>query len=330
MSTGSISGAVELLRHLAAGEVRSGEHIAGLLGCSRAAVWKRIEALRGLGIAVEAVPGLGYRLSEPVELLDAGLILEDLPAELRANLSSLEVHASLDSTNAELMRRAPGELHAVALFAERQTAGRGRRGRQWASPLARNLYFSLGWRFECGVGDLSALPLLLAVAAGRSLEQLGLNEYSIKWPNDLLLGGRKLGGCLVEVHGDAGGPCSAVLGIGINVSMPQGLGEAAEIDQPWTDLAGSLDGVSRNALASALLSSVLACVLRFEHHGFAPFIEQWDRRDALSGREIEVNRPGSTMSGRAMGVNRHGSLLLETEAGPLEVSAGEASLRRVS
>lgn len=319
--------AVKLLAMLTVDRSRSGEEIATLLGCSRAAVWKQVHALRQMGVPVSAAAGQGYRLDEPFELLDAAAIGRALPVRHRQTLSELNVVPSVGSTNAVIRARAPERQHAVALLAEQQTAGRGRRGRQWYSPFGRNIYLSLGWRFEAGIGELSALPLLIALAAGRALTAAGVSGHAIKWPNDLLLDGRKLGGCLVEMQGDAAGPCLAVLGVGINVRMPAETDGAEVIDQPWTDVASRLPQVSRNQLAAGLLSALLDHLVRFQRQGFAPFLEDWSGSDGLAGREIDVEHPSGRIRGTAQGVSIRGGLMVETPAGLRELHAGEVTLR---
>jgi BirA family biotin operon repressor/biotin-[acetyl-CoA-carboxylase] ligase len=325
---GSLDQAVKLLQMLDVGSSRSGEEIAATLGCSRAAVWKQVEVLRGLGVPVAAAAGQGYRLDEPFELLDVSAIGEALPARQRQALEELEVYPSVGSTNAEIRARPTARQHGVALLAERQTSGRGRHGRHWFSPFGRNIYLSLGWRFESGVAELSPLPLLVALAAAQALAEAGLEGHVIKWPNDLLVNGRKLGGCLVEVQGDAAGPCTAVLGLGVNVRMPGDTGGAEKIDQPWTDLASQLSHVSRNGLAAALLSALLDHLSRFERRGFGPFLADWSARDWLAGHRIDVSHPGGRVQGTARGVSIRGGLIVETTTDVRELHAGEVTLRR--
>lgn len=316
-----------MLQLLSASEQRSGEQIARALGCSRSAVWKQVQGLREQGVSVVAMAGQGYRLAEPFELLDKARIERYIPPAQRVHLNSLEVVAAADSTNAELQRRAIGEQHAVALLAECQTAGRGRHGRSWFSPLARNIYLSLGWRFETGVAELSALPLLLALAASEALRETGLGGHVIKWPNDLLLEGRKLGGCLVELQGDASGPCNAVLGIGLNVRMPAGTDGADAIDQPWIDVASRVRDVSRNRLAASLLATLVKHLVRFERQGFGVFLESWAEQDGLAGHEIRLAAPTGTIRGVARGISIRGGLMVAVEGELREMHAGEVSLR---
>ena len=193
--------------------------------------------------------------------------------------------------------------------------------------MARNIYLSLGWRFEVGIGELSALPLVLALATAKSLADCGLEGHVIKWPNDVLRDGQKLAGCLVEVQGDASGPCTAVMGVGINVHMPVGTDGADSIDQPWADVARFVPGISRNRLAAAVLDALLSSIFLFERNGFGAFKGAWNARDALAGRAVGVVTPTGRMRGTAHGVSLRGGLLLETDSGIRELHAGEVSLR---
>ena len=180
-----------LAGYLSVNESRSGEAIAHELGCSRTAVWKHVESLRTLGIEIDAVAGKGYRLREPLELLDGTLILAGLDPAVREKLRDLDIESSLDSTNSALRRLAIEDQHAAVILAEHQSGGRGRRGRQWHSPYARNIYLSIGWKLENSLSELGCLSLVVALATARALSRAGLNGHMVKWPNDLLLDGRK-------------------------------------------------------------------------------------------------------------------------------------------
>src|SRR5690606_35740726 len=248
----------ELLQRLLDGPA-SGAALAQAAGQTRAAIWKHVRALRAGGVAISVRPRRGYALDRPMELLDADAIAARLDPAQRGALASLEVAWSLDSTNSELLRRQTPETGAAVLLAERQSGGRGRRGRSWASPLAANIYLSLPRRFGGGLARLPGLSLVAGVASAEALHALGFGAVRLKWPNDLVVadpghGLRKLGGLLVEGGGEAGGPARAVIGLGLNVAMPDGT--AADIGQPWTDLASLAGGQapSRNAVVAALLS----------------------------------------------------------------------------
>lgn len=312
-----------LLLALAAGPV-SGDALARAEGLTRAAVWKRIQALRRAGVAIQARAGRGYALAQPLDLLDAQAIRAALPSPL--SLAELDVAWSLDSTNAELLRRPPPAAGATVLLAERQSAGRGRRGRDWVSPLGANLYLSVLRRFEGGLARLGGLSLVAGVACAEALRDLQVDEVTLKWPNDVLLDGRKLGGLLIEGGGEHGGPARAVVGIGLNLRMPATAGEG--IAQPWADLATRLPGLSRNALAATVLGRLLPALDTFDGEGLGPFLPRFAALDALRGRMVEIlHADGSRQHGRALGVASDGALRLDMDGREQLVYAGEASVR---
>ena len=314
-----------LLQRLAAGPV-SGDALAREAGLTRAAVWKRIEALREAGVAIEARAGRGYALAAPVDLLDAGAIRAALPAPVRDRLAALDVAWSLDSTNSELLRRGMSGPGAQVLLAERQTGGRGRRGRTWASPLAAHVYLSLARRFDGGLARLGGLSLVAGVAAAEALRAAGHAEVGLKWPNDLFAGGRKLGGLLIEGGGEHGGPVQAVIGIGINVRMPEAA--ARTIGQPWTDLSRLAAGpVSRDAVVVALLARLLPALDLFDAEGLAPFLPRFAALDVLRGREVTVAGGAASESGIALGVADDGALRVDVAGRVRLFHAGEVSVR---
>ncbi len=316
-----------LAGYLSVSETRSGEAIARELGCSRTAVWKHVEALRGFGIDIDAIAGRGYLLREPLELLDSDFILAGLDPAVRKKLRGLNIESSLDSTNSALCRLEINDQHAAVILAEHQAGGRGRRGRQWHSPYARNIYLSIGWKLENALSELGCLSLVVALATAKALSRAGLRGHRVKWPNDLLLDGRKLCGCLVEVQGDSQGPCHAVLGVGINVHMPAStLTEG--IDQPWTDVHSQLPSCSRNSLAILLLEELVTGLELFAGQGFAPFEDTWSKLDGLRGQFIEVDAGNNTLRGTAVGISESGALLLDTGDDILTLYSGEVSLRK--
>ena len=260
------------------------------------------------------------------EPLDKAAILAGMDPAIREQLTGLNIETSLDSTNSALQRLPLIQQHAAAILAEFQSAGRGRRGRQWHSPHGRNLYLSLGWKFEKPLTELGCLPLVLALSAAQALARIGLKGHRVKWPNDLLLGGRKFCGCLVEVKGDAKGPCHAVLGVGINVLMPESE-VANEIDQPWTDLQSQLPTCSRNDLAALLLEELIKQLVLFEKQGFSPFRDTWAEMDGLAGRLVNVQSGCSLLQGTARGIDDQGALLLDTGEEVLNLHVGEVSVK---
>jgi len=315
----------ELLQRLCRAPA-SGAELAGELGVTRSAVWKRIESLRAAGVEIDAVPGRGYALVRPLQLLDPVAITAGLSKPARAELAGLDVLFETDSTNAQALRAGPPSRGSHVWLAERQTAGRGRRGRPWRSPLAAHVYLSLSRRFEGGIAALQGLSLAAGVAAAEALHVLGYRAVGLKWPNDLLADGGKLGGILVEVSGEAAGPVRAVVGLGLNVTMP---GSAAcGIDQPWSDLASlSPTPVSRQAICIGLLDALLPMLARFEREGLAPFLPGWARHDLLAGRPVRVVEGERVTEGVAMGISADGALRLRDAGGERLCHAGETSLR---
>ena len=320
----------DLLQRLANGPV-GGDTLAREAGLTRAAVWKRIDALREAGIAIVAAPGRGYRLEQPLDLLDAEVIRSALPINVQGGLADLEIAWSLDSTNSELLRRDPPARGCAVLLAERQTGGRGRRGRAWASPLAAHVYLSLARRFDGGLTRLGGLSLVAGVAACEALRVLGFDEVGLKWPNDLVVvdgtGLRKLGGLLVEGGGEVPGAARAGLGIGLNVRLPPQGGDA--IDQPWAELTGlSTQPPSRNAVVAALLVQLLPALDAFDAHGLAPFLPRYAALDALAGRAITVHAATTTWPATALGVADDGAVRVRDADGKEHlVHAGDVSLR---
>lgn len=254
-----------------------------------------------------------------VETLDPGRIRELMSAGSLQQLSQITILAETDSSNSALKRLPLEQQHAHALLADCQTSGRGRRQRNWYSPPGCNVYLSLGWRFDDSRGRLSTLPLMIAVCICRALSHTGLTAYGIKWPNDILAGGAKLAGILVEVQAVGGGTAHAVIGVGVNVFMPAagiiGRQAGAVIDRPWTDIASQLRGgvsdLSRNGVAALLLEDLLQGIAAFEAAGFQPFEKEWRELDLLEGRQVSMQNNGMNTTGIARGIDADGGLVLE-------------------
>ena len=318
-----------LLPLLADGEFRSGQVLADALGVSRTAVWKQLNRLATeSGVAVESVKGKGYRIKGGIDLLVEDQISAAMAAPARALLGELRIFDSVDSTNAEAMRRAQqGCAAGLVVTAESQTAGRGRRGRQWVSPYAGNLYVSLLWEYSQGAAVLEGMSLAVGVAVSRALQACDVGGIELKWPNDVLHQGAKLGGILLEMTGDTAGTCQVVIGIGLNVSMPADAGGA--IDQDWTDIKTVTGGQhpGRNALLAALLSELLPLAAGFEQQGFAHWRQEWQELDAFAGSPVILNTGASQLGGIARGVDERGALQLETTTGIQPVYGGEISMR---
>lgn len=307
----------------------SGEVLAARAGVTRAALAKRMDHLREWGLLLETQAGLGYRLAQPLERLDPHRLTESLLPATRARLRHVDVQPHADSTNQRLLETAAGEDPRV-LFAERQTAGRGRRGRAWCSPFATNLYFSMAWTFPAWPPQLGTASLVVGIACARALRAAGIADVRLKWPNDLRVGSAKLGGILIEQRGEAGGPCRLVIGIGVNVAMrPE---QAGGVDQAWTTVNAELarsgrPPASRNDLAAALIDSLVEAIDEFERSGFSSFVHDWNTLDAVANQPVRIIGIDPVITGIARGIDGSGALVVEAEGRRHHLHAGEVSLR---
>jgi BirA family biotin operon repressor/biotin-[acetyl-CoA-carboxylase] ligase len=321
----------QLLNLLADGEFHSGETFARQLGVSRASVFNALADVADYGVVLQRIRGRGYRLARPWQRLDKDEILrwlgkdaekfniEILPQAASSNTLLLQ-HAGLDVAN---WRAPAGSVLAVEL----QTAGRGRMGRTWLSGLGTSLTFSLLWRFDCGLNALSGLSLAVGVALVRALNKLGAKGVRLKWPNDILTGHGKLGGVLVEVHGDMLAPSAVVIGIGLNCTLPASL--SRRIGQSAVALDEICEGMpARNRLLALLLQELAGALQEFAQNGFAAFRDEWEQYHIHRNRKIKLRMPdGKTVSGIARGVSDSGELCLETVQGLRCFNSGEVGIR---
>jgi BirA family biotin operon repressor/biotin-[acetyl-CoA-carboxylase] ligase len=299
----------------------SGEALSGKLGLSRTAVWKVVNALRDRGYAIEAVPSRGYRLIRVPDRLTA---LEILPL-LETHDLGRTVHAfdSLGSTSEHAFRlAAEGAEHGELVVAEEQTAGRGRRGRTWASPAGKNLYASLVLRPELPPQRAPELTLLAAVAVAETLRGDGV-VASIKWPNDLQVGGRKIAGILTELSAEADRVHFVVLGIGINLNAT-----ASDFPPEVAEQATSVQRVlgrrvNRAAFLARLLRTLEQWLDLHEQQGFEPVRARWRALSSTLGEEVLVKAERRELRGRAEDIDVDGALLLRTEGGLERVLAGD-------
>ena len=325
-----------LLRQLADGQFHSGEDLAAKVGLTRARVSQVLKDAGSAGLALERVKGRGYRLLEAPAFLDAKKIRARL-AELAEARGiplpiAIEVVDQIESTSSELMRRTQRrDVHQVALAAEWQTAGRGRRGRVWTAIAGGSLTFSLGWKFEQGAGFLAGLSLAVGVAVVRALEAEGFKDVALKWPNDLIHRYLKVGGILIELNGDALGPTTTVIGVGLNVRVPPAARK--DIPVPITDLA-SIAGrkappIDRNRLLAALLAELAAVLHLYATEGFTPFAIEWQHRHAYQGKAVRLLLPdGAAVTGKVAGVDASGALVLADGPRRARFLSGEITLRR--
>lgn len=316
----------DLLRLLSDASFHCAAALAQALRVSPAAARSALRELEGHGVELARVRGRGYRLAEPYDWLDAAAVQALLGAQGRQ--FRLELLDACASTNTLLLERARGgEPSGSVIACELQTAGRGRRGNSWQSGLGGSLTFSLLWRFAQDAAGLSGLSLAAGVALARALASVGAAEVQLKWPNDLLHAGRKLGGILIEVQADGPGATAAVIGIGLNLRMNAALREA--MNQAVTDIASISEPLPpRNRLLAAALTELAQVLEQFAGEGFAPLREEWIARHAHQGKAVTLSSgDGDTVTGRAAGVAEDGALLLDTARGVQRFVSGELSLR---
>ena len=240
----------------------------------------------------------------------------------------LEIHRVTQSTNDVVMQRlVESQSTTILCAAEMQTAGKGRRGRRWISPFGRNVYLTYGRFIGRELSELGGLSLVVGMVVVDVLRAMGLERVGLKWPNDILLGGGKLGGILVELRASDTGGIGLVVGVGLNLAL--NVKESLSIDQPWSAISSQLE-MPRNILLGALGGRIVNAIQTFEDVGFDSFAEKWGEYNLYTGQQVNVIRGSETISGIDSGVDHQGNLLLRTGAG-LEVhNSGEVSVRPVA
>lgn len=278
-----------------------------------------IAQLRAAGVSSERL-AQGWRLQPAFVPLELEALSAGLPTV------SIELHWQIDSTQTRAHALAAHAGHRpVLVLAESQSAGRGRQGRSWHSPLGANIYYSLCWRSPRPAAAQAGLALVVGLSLRRALADFGL-DLKLKWPNDLWLAGRKLGGVLIDLLARPEG-CRCVIGVGINQRMPPTA--HAAIDQQWTDLASALNPLpDRTVLTTALVRTLLSDLERFDQHGFAAFHAHWAAADALLGQLVTLGDAAQLVSGQVVGVDELGRLLLENDGAVRAVVAGDIHLQR--
>lgn len=311
-----------LLKLLKDGRFHSGEALGAALGVSRSAVWKQLQHLEAeLNLPIHKVRGKGYQLASPIVFLSA----ENIAIIAPSLTWPIHISDSMDSTNAEALRLVDAGCAAPFLvLAEQQTAGRGRRGRKWVSPFAQNVYYSLVLRIETGLRQLEGLSLVVGLAVMQALRESGVQGVALKWPNDVLVGRKKIAGILLELVGDPADICHVVLGIGINVNMQR----AEEVDQQWTSVQLETGSpVDRNVLVAQLSLQLQGYLHRHGAGGFVALQEEWEQNHAWQGRSVSLIAGANQVDGVVLGVDRQGALRLNVDGVEKIYSGGELSLR---
>jgi len=314
-----------LIKALANGGFVSGQELGDQLDISRTAISKHIKALMAMGLDIYSVTGKGYKLSQPLSLLSDHKIFSALPKN--NIMPEIEVHSLIDSTNSYLMRRLPHQVtQGQVCLAEYQSAGRGRRGRQWISPFGSQIYLSMYWYLEQGLSAAMGLSLMTALAVSDAIYSVTNIQVQLKWPNDVYLGGVKLAGILIDLEGQALEPSHSVIGIGLNLSIPQQA--AQQIDQKWTDLQSHCEHkIDRNSLSAQLIHHLLKRLQQHQNNGLAAMLDEWHARDFYLNKRVKLLTGEKETRGICRGVNNQGALMLEVDGQVKPIYGGEVSLR---
>lgn len=327
-----------LIRQLADGQFHSGQQLGEKFGLSRAAINNHIEKLAQLGLDIYRVTGRGYKLAAPIQLLDLDYFQSLLPERFRDHQVILK-HVT-ESTNDDVKHclAVAGSLSAgTAVLAEMQTKGRGRRGKQWFSPFASNLYLSLYWPLPQGLNSAIGLSIVLGLAVAETLIAAGIQDVSLKWPNDVYIQRKKVSGILVELEGQAQGEGHAIIGIGLNLALPS----ESPIDQPFTAISEHLDSLSddkmvdaktldRNAWAAELYACCLTFLAEHDAHGLKPFIERWRELDHFYQQPVKLILGQHEQAGIALGIDELGAFLLQQGDEVKRYFGGEISVRDIT
>lgn len=319
-----------LLKALACGEFLSGTELGEICGVSRTAIAKHIEGLKGVGIDVFSVKGKGYRLSSPLSLLDEVSILKHFHSALNKTDKqlSLSVLSQVDSTNTYLKQHLPTLTSGHAVIAESQSAGRGRHGRTWISPFATSIYLSMYWRFGTGYQALSGLSLVIGLAVVDTLTEIGIPNAKLKWPNDVYINMQKIAGVLIEVEGAVGDAAHCIIGIGLNVQLPD---DITGIEQSYTDIQSHL-GISlvdRNKLTAVLLKNMHRIISTFEEKGISPFINRWESLNVFANKGVKLMMGNQSIEGICLGINDDGAIRMQVDGVEQAFHGGEISVRSI-
>ena len=319
---------LKALREAGDGSV-SGAELSQRLGVSRAAVWARIEELRSLGYEIEASPHLGYRFLSAPDVLHADDLLSRLD-DARVIGRDIRVFESTTSTNDVIEKLAhDGVKEGVVVLAESQTRGRGRLGRQWMSPAGKGLWFSVLLRPDLPPQATTQLTVASATALRRALAaETGLRP-EIKWPNDILLSGKKVCGILTELSAEVDRVKYVILGIGVDVNLNTA-DFPAELRDSATSLKAELGkALSRAELAVEILRQLDADYAKIISGGFAAIADEWEEHCTTIGRQVTIRAGDREVRGRAESLGEDGALLVRTEHGHLErVVGGDVTLAK--
>lgn len=319
-----------LLYFLSDGEFHSGECLAAELGVSRTAIWKQVKKINDkYSIKIESIARKGYRLEKSLQFLNQAELISKINDNQIIHQKNVSVLLECSSTNQFLLERInKNQLDSHLVVAEMQTQGRGRRGRQWVSPFASNIYMSLLWPLNISMAEISGLSLVVAISTAKALQSIGISDVMLKWPNDIYVDNKKIAGVLLELRGESNSPCHAVIGIGVNVDMPKSSG--ASIDQDWVDIKNKLNKtINRNDLVAEIIKQLIQRLDKFSQEGFKAFIDEWSELDLLYGKDISIDGHMTLQKGVAKGVDKYGALLVESSSEVHSLYSGEVSIRKI-
>lgn len=319
----------QVLKILTDGLFHSGTAMGEQLKISRAAINKSINSLTEIGVEIHRVSGRGYRLADSYELLDKKSISENV-ADPHFSADKLHLLDRVDSTSSYLLSLAERQsISAHVCIAEAQSEGRGRRGRVWQANPYQNILMSIAWQFNVGIEALSGLSLAAGVAIVQTLRAIGIDHIGLKWPNDLVSESGKVGGILIDVKGEASGPCLLVLGVGINMKITEKT--SSKIDQEWTDIS-RLTGhqFQRNKVAGLLISRLTELLNGFANTGFESYRQEWEALHIYNGKSVRLFDSHNEYCGHVEGVDNRGALRIRQQNGQYHLfNSGEISIRPV-
>lgn len=314
---------LQLIDILADAQIHSGEQLGEKLGMSRAAINKHIKTLRSWGLSIETVTSKGYKLPYQINLLNKDSIKQHVKDV------NIIVEPVIDSTNQYMLERIPSLISGDTCLAEYQSAGRGRRGRQWISPFGCNLYLSMYWKLDQGPAAAVGLSLVVGIVIAETLNKISKEKVKVKWPNDLYMNDKKLAGILVELTGKTGDAAHIIIGIGINIGMSKtNIENTNTITQEWASLRDEVEDIERNELSANIIQALKDSLILFEKEGLKPFLDRWFKLDNFLNRNVKLLIGNDIISGVERGINDQGALLLQKDNGEIiPYIGGEISLR---
>lgn len=314
---------LQLIDILADAQIHSGEQLGEKLGMSRAAINKHIKTLRSWGLSIETVTSKGYKLPYQINLLNKDSIKQHVKDV------NIIVEPVIDSTNQYMLERIPSLISGDTCLAEYQSAGRGRRGRQWISPFGCNLYLSMYWKLDQGPAAAVGLSLVVGIVIAETLNKISKEKVKVKWPNDLYMNDKKLAGILVELTGKTGDAAHIIIGIGINIGMSKtNIENTNTITQEWASLRDEVEDIERNELSANIIQALKDSLVLFEKEGLKPFLDRWFKLDNFLDRNVKLLIGNDIISGVERGINDQGALLLQKDNGEIiPYIGGEISLR---